>query len=45
MVKNARVENARVENAGVENAGADSKGAGVGKPYGKPNRHYALRDP
>jgi len=21
------------------------KNAGVGKPYGKPNRYYALRDP
>ena len=27
-----------VENAGVENTG-------VGKPYGKPNRYYTLRDP
>jgi len=38
-----------VENAGVENAGADNmdKNAGVGKPYGKPNRYYTctLRDP
>jgi len=36
------------ENAGVKTAGADSKGienAGEGKPHGKPNRQYTLRDP